>query len=150
VPLILRLGTIGIIGAGLLVAWAAPALAACTAEVAPVAFGVVDALRQTRGTGEVVVRCDAAASFQVGLSPGRSSSGTRRMSGPGGARLDYYLFSDAGHSIPWGDGQALGSPVGGAASDGSPARLTVYGVIPAQSGVEAGEYDDSLQVTLTF
>jgi spore coat protein U-like protein len=120
-------------------------------DVAPVAFGVVDTLRQSRGTGEVVVRCDSTASFQVGISPGRAGgSGTRRMSGPDGARLDYYLFSDAGHSTPWGDGQALGGPVGGSAGDGSPARLTIYGVVPAQSNVPAGEYDDNLQVTLTF
>jgi spore coat protein U-like protein len=131
--------------------WTAPALAACTVDVAPVAFGVVDTLRQSRGTGEMVVRCDSNASFQVGISPGGAgASGTRRMSGPDGARMDYYLFSDASYSTPWGDGQALGGPVGGSAGDGSPARLTIYGVVPAQSNVPAGEYDDSLQVTLAF
>jgi hypothetical protein len=77
------------------VGWVAPALTACTVDVAPVAFGVVDTLRQSRGTGEMVVRCDSNASFQVGISPGGAgASGTRRMSGPDGARMDYYLFSD--------------------------------------------------------
>ena len=40
--------------------------------------------------------------------------------GPGGSRLDYRLFSDAGRSVPWGDGGSAGGPVAGS-SDGSSA-----------------------------
>ena len=126
----------------------APAQAACTVDLDPVSFGIVDTQRQTSGTGQIVVRCDSAATFAVGIAPG--GGGTRRMLGPDGIRLDYYLFSDAGRSVPWGDGQAIGPPVS-ASSDGTgQQRLTIYGVIPAQSGVPAGAYEDSLQVTLTF
>ena len=134
----------------LLAGWAAPALGACSVEIEPVAFGVIDPQRQSRGTGEVVVRCDEAATFSVGLSPGDAAGDARRMQGRGGSRLDYYLFSDAGHSIPWGDGEALGNPVRGAADGTAPQRLTIYGIVPAQARIDAGEYDDSLQVTLFF
>ena len=127
----------------------APARAACTVDLDPVSFGIVDTQRQTTGTGQIVVRCDSAATFAVGIAPG-GSGGTRRMLGPDGTRLDYYLFSDAGRSVPWGDGQAIGPPVS-ASSDGTgQQRLTIYGAIPAQSGIPAGSYEDSLQVTLTF
>ena len=81
---------------------------------------------------------------------GAGGGGTRRMDGPGGSRLDYRLFADAARAVPWGDGGSLGAPVA-AASDGNDARrLTIYGEIPAQSGVPAGDYIASLQVTLAF
>jgi spore coat protein U-like protein len=138
------------LAAGLVLASPATALAACSVELAPVAFGVIDLARQSRGTGEVVVRCDGAATFEVGISPGTAGGGTRRMAGPDAGRLDYYLFADAGHSVPWGDGQAIGGTRAGSSDGSTPTRLTIYGVVPAQSGVSEGEYADSLQVTLTF
>ena len=125
------------------------AWAACSVAVSPVAFGTVDAAQDAHGTGEVVVRCDAAASFRVGISPG-SGSGTRRMEGPDGARLDYHLFQDAGRSIPWGDDQAIGGARAGSSDGDNPTRLTIYGAIPAQPSTPGGDYTDSLQVTLTF
>lgn len=132
------------------VCWVGPARAECSVGAQPVAFGVVDPQRQARGTGEVVVHCDATTTITVGLSPGGGGSGGRRMRGSSGGRLDYYLFADAGYSVPWGDGAAIGSPVAATAEGGTAKRLTIYGVVPAQDGIDAGEYDDSLQVTLTF
>jgi spore coat protein U-like protein len=145
-PLIARLA----LGVGLVAVATGPAIALCSVEVAPVAFGIVDTQRESRGTGEVVVRCDTSTSYQVGISPGGAGGGSRRMTGPDGSRLEYRLFSDAGRSIPWGDGQGGGPPVS-ATSDGTGLqRLTIYGAIPAQPGIGPGEYTDSLQVTLTF
>ncbi len=130
--------------------WAGPALAVCGVDTEPVAFGIIDPQRQTRGTGEVVIHCDATTTVTVGLSPGGGGSGGRRMRGSGGGRVDYFLFADAGNSVPWGDGAAIGNPVTALAEGGAAKRLTIYGVIPSQGGIDAGEYDDSLQVTLTF
>jgi spore coat protein U-like protein len=138
------------LAAGLVLASPLSVSAACSVELSPVSFGVIDLARQSKGTGEVVVRCDGATTFQVGISPGGAGDGTRRMSGPDAGRLDYHLFADAGHSIPWGDGQAIGKARAGSSDGGTPTRLTIYGVVPAQSGVPEGEYTDSLQVTLTF
>jgi spore coat protein U-like protein len=72
------------------------------------------------------------------------------MTGPGGATLDYRLFSDSGWSIPWGDGLAEGQPVAAGSDGQNPQCLTIYGAMPAQSGVPPGEYVDSVEVTLTF
>ena len=72
------------------------------------------------------------------------------MDGPSGSRLEYRLYSDAGRSVPWGDGGSTGNPVSGGSDGAGQDRLTIYGEVPAQPGVLAGEYLDSLQVTLTF
>ncbi|MEK0081961.1 spore coat U domain-containing protein [Benzoatithermus flavus] len=135
---------------GLALAAPLPAWAACSVSADPVAFGTIDVTRTSTGTGAVIVRCDAAASFEVGISPGRSGGEPRQMAGPQGGRLDYYLFADAGHSVPWGDGQAIGGTRSGRSDGAATTRLVIYGVVPPQPGVPAGEYIDSLQVTLTF
>jgi spore coat protein U-like protein len=111
-----------------------------------VAFGVVELDRRSTGTGRVVVSCDAATSFEVAIG----GDGTRRMSGPGGGRLVYELYQDAAHAVRWGDGGASGSARGGQAAADAAANLTIYGVVPRQSGVPAGVYFDNLEVTLRF
>lgn len=125
-----------------------PAWAECSVELAPVTFGTVDTRESSRGTGEIVVRCDAASGFEVAISG--TGGGTRRMDGPSGSRLDYRLYADAARAVPWGDGGSLGAPVAATSDGNGPRRLTIYGEIPAQSGVSAGEYVASLQVTLAF
>lgn len=133
----------------ILLASADQADALCSVELAPVTFGAVDTRENNRGTGEVVVRCDQATGFEVAISGG-AGGGTRRMDGPEGGRLDYRLFADAARAVPWGDGGSVDNAVS-AASDGTDQRrLTIYGEIPPQSGVPAGEYVDSVQVTLSF
>ena len=122
----------------------------CSVELSPVTFGVVDTTQRSRGTGEVVLRCDDPAAFEVAIAAGSAVGGTRRMDGPSGSRLDYRLFSDSGRSVPWGDGGSTGGPVSGSSDGAAQTRLTIYGEVPAQPGVVAGEYLDSLQVTLSF
>src|SRR5690606_21062619 len=71
-----------------------PGWAECSVELSPVTFGTVDTRENSRGTGEVVVRCDAASGFEIAIS-GAGSGGNRRMDGPSGSRLGYRLFADA-------------------------------------------------------
>jgi spore coat protein U-like protein len=124
------------------------ARAACAVEVKPVAFGVIDLMRQSHGRGEVKVGCDAPATFSVALSGGEAAG--RQMRGPGGARLFYRLFTDATYTRDWGDGTSFGNPVE-AATDGTGAvRLQIYGIVPAQPGLAPGTYSDSLSVILVF
>lgn len=132
--------------AALLLVFPLPALAACTASLKPISFGTIEAGRASRGTGEIVVRCDRETDVTVGIARG----GKRRLSGPRGARLDYFLFADPAHALPWGDGHGAG-PGRLAHNDGRrPTRLTVYAVIPAQPNVLPGDYDDSPAVTLSY
>ncbi len=125
--------------------------AACSVEASPVAFGTIDVLALSRGTGEVVVRCDEPTAFSVGISPGTGGAEGRSMAGPDREALAYALFADAGYSIPWGDGQAIGPPRDGqSGGNGGPTRLTIHGLVPRQPGTPPGSYADTLQVTLGF
>jgi spore coat protein U-like protein len=98
------------------------------------------------GAGTVSVACSPATSYSVGLSTGNGSYSQRRLSS-GSATLDYNLYTDASRSIVWGDGTSGSSTVGG---NGESVDHTVYGRIPAQQNVTAGNYGDTVIVTVTF
>ena len=69
---------------------------------------------------------------------------------PGGALLAYDLFRDAARLLPWGDGTTLGARLPGVGT-GSAQNLTVYGRIPAaQASAGAGDYGDSVIVTVEY
>jgi spore coat protein U-like protein len=68
-------------------------------------------------------------------------------------QLQYNLFTDALHTIIWGDGSSGTSSV----SDSYILNLlsttrnyTVYGQIPASQNVAVGAYTDSIIATVTF
>jgi spore coat protein U-like protein len=125
---------------------AAPAAATCRVEVRPVAFGTIDLGRKSYGKGEILVRCERPTRFEVAILGGAE----RELVAPSGARLRYRLFADPGHRRPWGDGGRSGATVT-AESDGKrPVRLTVYGLIPRQSGRAEGHYVDQLAVVLRY
>ncbi len=132
-------------GLGLL---AIPAHAACTVDARPVSFGAVDVARVTFSTGHIDVFCDEATIVSVALTG--TAGGQRAMTGPGGSRLVYELFTDATYRRVWGDGQGNGSPVQASVAAGGRQRLTVYGVVPAQPGVPAGQYAGQLVIAITF
>jgi spore coat protein U-like protein len=71
------------------------------------------------------------------------------MIGPSSAQLNYNLYSDAGFSANWGNTPGTDTVAG--TGIGSAQALIVYGVIPAgQTSVAAGNYSDTLIVTLTY
>ena len=127
-----------------------PALAACGVQLQGVSFGNVDVMRREESTGNVKITCDSAVGFLVEIGGGNLAGGQRQMQASGGASLRYQLYGDPAHTHVWGDGQTIGSPIGGA-SDGSNAdSFTIYGVIPSQPGTLPGIYLDTPLVTLSF
>lgn len=125
---------------------APPALATCRVEVRPLAFGDIDLGRRSFGKGEVVVRCERPTSFEVAILGGAE----RELVAPGGGRLRYRLYADPGYSRPWGDGGRTGATVAARNDGRRPTRLTIYGLVPPQSGVVVGRYQDQLAVSLRY
>ena len=134
----------------LLLATAVPAWAGCRVDGREVAFGTIEVGRRATGLGEIVIACDQAASFEVGLGGGLGSGSDRVMRGPNDGRLHYQLFRDSGRSLAWGDGGSSGGTRASRSDGNDPVRLTIYGAVPRQDSVPPGTYTDQLQVTLSF
>jgi spore coat protein U-like protein len=122
----------------------------CTVSAGSLGFGTYNTTTAATAIATVTVNCSNGASYQVGLGGGSNLTGsTRRMAGPGGARLSYELYSNSGRTIAWGDGTALGAKVSGTGS-GASQGLVVYGRIPAGQLPTPGSYADSVVVTVDY
>lgn len=128
---------------------AAPPARACTVDIRPLAFGIVDLSRINRNQGEIRLLCETTTIAEVAIS-GTVSGGLRPLQGPQGRTIWYQIAADSGFRRPWGDGGAGGDPVRVAVNGGTRTTLTVYGVVPAQPGVPEGDYTDQLVVTVTY
>lgn len=131
----------------------APALAACTfTNTVALSFPVYDifAASDDNGTGAFTLTCSANTPAMISLSAGGSGSfSPRTMGGPGGAVLSYNLYSDGGRSTVWGDGTGGSASVSRSLSAGIPQTFTVYArIFRNQAGVTAGQYSDSVMVTV--
>jgi spore coat protein U-like protein len=97
------------------------------------------------------VTCAANTPYSITLDGGSNRGGSiinRRLKS-GNTYLDYGLYTDSGHSTPWGDGTA-GAKVSGV-GDGSPKKIPVYGQLLKPGTAPApGSYLDSVTVTLTY
>lgn len=133
------------------------------ASAASLAFGNYDVLATspTDTLTNILVECSRdggpkAITLTIALDSGANgaSAGTRRLLHQGGSgdTLFYGLFRDASRSALWGStpgvdtaSRSLNVPNKGSAST----TFTIYGRIPAQQNVSAGNYGDSVQMTLT-
>ena len=103
------------------------------------------------GTGIVTVNCSLTTPYNIGLNAGTSTGATvttRKMTGPGGALLNYNLFQDSAHTLNWGN--TVGTDTVSGIGNGVDQSYTVYGVLPAGQNVPPGSYTDTITATLTF
>lgn len=123
----------------------------CSITALPVAFGNINPLAGTAftATGSVTVTCTNGSGWSVAADAGGGNGATlasRRMTFSGNT-LNYSLFTDSGHNNVWGSGTAAVTGTGSGAAQ----TFTVYGRIPAgQTGVPAGTYADTVNVTVTY
>jgi spore coat protein U-like protein len=127
----------------------------CTVSTAAVAFGSVDVTsgQAAQGTGSVIVTCTSGTAWSAAADAGTGTGadlGDRKMAS-GANLLGYRLFTDAGHTQVWGDGVEGATALFSGIGSGTAQAKTVYGLIPAgQSGVPAGDYADTVQVTVSY
>lgn len=102
--------------------------------------------------GQVGISCPAGTAFTVKLDAGRNSGGSflpRKLIGPAGRTIDYYLTVDAARTQIWGDGTGGTYPRVGTAS-GNWDSIVCYGRIPARQNVPSGSYGDQVIVTVEW
>lgn len=99
-------------------------------------------------TGAITLTCTANLSYSVSLNGGLSNSppASRQMV-RAGASIIYGLYRDQNRSNVWGSGTGqLATGTG----TGSLQTLTVYGRVPAQTTPAAGNYADTVVVTVNY
>ena len=126
----------------------------CTISVTSVAFGTYNVFTTTAddSTGTITYRCNStAANISIALSDGSSSTFSPRTLRKGSEVLQYNLYRNAARTTIWGDGTG-GTSVYSLANppNNSNVNLTIYGRIPAQQDVSAGNYSDTVSAVINF
>lgn len=124
----------------------------------PVAFGLYSpgSPSPTNANGTVTVACTVVAgntlpSFTAALDAGIAGSFAPRQMDFAGTRLNYNLYTDAAHTIVWGDGTGGTSTQSYDASGAQgQVNFTVYGQMPAGQYVAPGSYADTITVTVSY
>lgn len=121
-------------------------------SVDPMDFGEKNPVGGSQLTGatrsSVVVRCPVGTNYTVSLGMGlHSDGGSRRMCNASNDCVNYGLYQDAGHAVAWDDRTSVLTQTSPTGDDQS---IPVYGNIPPQPWPAAGEYDDTVVVTLSY
>jgi spore coat protein U-like protein len=114
-------------------------------------FGSVPGLLLTNKdqTSTIGTTCTFRTAWKIGLDNGQHASGnTRRMTGVGSYAVNYELYRDSGRSLRWGNTVNIDT-LGGTGS-GTTQSVSVYGRVPPQAAVAAGNYSDIITVTVTY
>jgi spore coat protein U-like protein len=121
----------------------------CTISTQSVNFGSYDVFSNSslESTGNISINCDSTASYTISLSSGSGTFSDRTLTFSS-YQLSYNLFIDAARTMIWGDGSGGASAVSGMAS--TTANHIVYGRVPARQNAYVGNYNDNVNVTISF
>lgn len=97
------------------------------------------------------VQCTNSTAYNVGLDAGTTSGGTtstRLMTDGSSHTVQYKMYQDVGHTTNWGN--TVGTDTVAGTGNGASQTLTVYGRVIAQTTPQAGTYNDTVTVTITY
>ena len=115
----------------------------CTLTITTLNFGTY-AGTQLNGTAAGTVACGSAWTIPLNAGTGAGATETvRKLTGPGGALLNYSLYTDAARTINWGN--TTGNELNGTGN----ASITVYGQIATGQSVVPGTYTDTVSSDTT-
>ena len=97
-------------------------------------------------TSAISTTCTYRTAWQIGLDNGQH--GLRRMTGVGSYAVNYELYRDSNHTLRWGNTLNTDTLAGSGTSTAQ--TVPVYGRVPPQTPVAAGNYSDIITVTVTF
>lgn len=104
-------------------------------------------------TSTLKVTCTTGAGYNIGLDAGVNEStvdnvDTRRMTDGALHYVGYNMYTTTGRTTVWGN--TVGTSTVGSTGTGSEQSFTVYGRVPAQTTPQAGDYADTVTVTVTY
>jgi spore coat protein U-like protein len=111
--------------------------------------GVIDA--NIDQSNSLSVRCTKSTPYDIGLNAG-ANGGTvaaRLMKGgPANDTIQYSLYTTAGRTVVWGN--TVGTDTVSGTGTGAVQSYTVFGRVPDQTTPAAGNYTDTITVTVTY
>ena len=101
-------------------------------------------------TTRVIVRCTPNTDYSIDIDKGLYPNGiNRRMFSPAtNSYVAYDVYRDSPRTNVWGTGQLKN--VTGNSGAGLPLNILIYGRVPNTGKINAGDYKDTLVVTLNF
>lgn len=128
----------------------ATVLATCEVTANDLEFGDYDPVAASHLDAETTlsITCTSGTPYAVGLSlgDGGGASIANRFMEDGPEQLAYVLYQNSGRTTLWGESSNTLAGVG----DGAPDTIDVFGRVPMQQAAPAGEYEDTITVTVTW
>jgi spore coat protein U-like protein len=120
----------------------------CSVTAQPLDFGTTNTFATAIDTSSATtVKCTPLAPYSVFVSYGANANGTQRqlLSTTSAAVVKYDIYSDASRTTAW-------TPTVGTTGvgDGTEKASTLYGRVPVQTAVAAGDYKDTVTVTVNY
>jgi spore coat protein U-like protein len=127
----------------LLTCYALPAVAqTCSLSYTPLSFGNYSGTLLT-GVNAAAVTC--TTSYTIALNAGTgvgATTTTRKMTGPGGATLNYQIFQNSSRTINWGN--TTGVDIYSGTGSILPQTVNIYSQVLAGQLVAPGTYTDTI------
>lgn len=125
----------------------------CSLQTNPLMFVATNALINFNidAAATLVVKCTPNTAYAVDIDDGLHARGNNRrrmFSASSNRYIDYNVFMDARRASIWGKGSTKN--LTGNSGSGAPVSIPVYGRVPAAFLIAAGDYKDTLLVTLNF
>lgn len=126
----------------------------CSLQTRPLTFDASQIVsNQIDSTSTITIRCTPNTDFSIDIDKGLNANGNssnRQMRNVNtGALLAYDVYRDSPRSNVWGTG-ALKNAVTGNSGAGAPMDIVLYGRVKNPGRIAAGDYKDTLTVTLNF
>lgn len=127
---------------------------ACTISTTPLTFPAYAGSAVVDTTATLSVTCTNAAPYVLALGAGTGTGATTATrvltSATTTSVMNYGLYSDAAHSVTWGN--TTGTDTVAGTGNGAVQAVTVYGEIAANqlSAQVATDYIDTVAVTVTY
>ncbi|MCR5877508.1 spore coat U domain-containing protein [Phenylobacterium sp. J367] len=112
-------------------------------------FGSYAAASNTRANTSFDVRCTAGSAVTISLDGGQSGNPQQRTMTGQGANLGYQLYKDAAYQNPINTVGATWQ-LSNSENTGQTVTYNVYGDIPTGQAVPAGNYTDTVRVTVQY
>ena len=127
----------------------ATVVADCQVNVTDLNFGTYDQSAAKTGQTTINLQCTPGSAATISLSAGNSGNPSSRYMAGGAGNLNYQLYRDAALQDPINTA-GMAFQLSGLANTGQVVPYNVYGQIPSGQLVAAGNYTDTIRVTVQF